>query len=308
MLSAQYRNIDDWTEATLVDLPAEESDLLEYKSSLIKLDELKREIGYAASAFWNSGGGIFIAGVDDSGKIDGGIADMIGNQRVRDWADQLIAMVEPNGDYTIKTIGPDGPDSAIRPGCVVLVIAFADSSRLPHMAPDKRYYVRAGAHSVRAGHFLVEAIRSRRNLHEPVLRGLLRAHEYNPGALQLVVLTLNEAPALEVEIDFNPRPQVDQHFPVTVPVVNTRFPFVMELSRLSSAAVWFERGPVTLSLRYRDISGRTFEDSQLIDPSATPDAFHTDPSGRVMQVLQALSGQLARLNEALADRYRDPEV
>ena len=57
-------------------LPDAEDERHEYKSSVIEKNEkssnksLGDKIAKAASGFWNSGGGLFVVGVDDNGKPD----------------------------------------------------------------------------------------------------------------------------------------------------------------------------------------------------------------------------------------------
>jgi predicted HTH transcriptional regulator len=149
-----------WTEDDLLDIPTGETDDYEYKSSLIResshyRSELQSKIVKTASAFWNTGGGILVVGVDDRGHIDGGIPPKMGKQRLREWIDTVLTTVTPVGPYEVRTISCSRHDSKIEEGCVVLVVAFGESFDLPHMAPDNRYYVRAGAHSNPANHYLV---------------------------------------------------------------------------------------------------------------------------------------------------------
>jgi predicted HTH transcriptional regulator len=186
----RYLLVEQWEEADLLGLPTEETDYYEYKSSKVPTAKLKEKTEIAASAFWNSGGGIFIAGVDDQGRIDGGIPETVGKQKIRDWADQVLSLVEPTGPYVIKTISRQNSNSLIRPDHVVLVISFGESFSGPHMAPDKKYYIRAGAHSGPASHYIVEAIRARRGLQKPLLRGVLRLHPQKPNIVQLAVLSM----------------------------------------------------------------------------------------------------------------------
>ena len=56
----------------LTQLPTQEDDNFEFKSSQTKLKELKKKLSCAVSGFANSGGGCFIAGVDPDGNADGG--------------------------------------------------------------------------------------------------------------------------------------------------------------------------------------------------------------------------------------------
>lgn len=54
----------------IANLPAAEDERCEYKSSATTFKSLKDKLACAASGFWNSGGGVFIAGVDGGGKAE----------------------------------------------------------------------------------------------------------------------------------------------------------------------------------------------------------------------------------------------
>jgi hypothetical protein len=165
-LLSDYREVETWTETNLERLPNQETDQIEYKSSQINPGKLSMDgtlanaIAKAASAFWNTGGGILVAGVDDNGQPDGGIDPRIGKQSIRDWIDQIITGVIPHGKYAVGVVA--GPATVLRidPERSVVAIAFAESFSAPHMAPDGRYYVRLGTHTQVANHFIVESLRS----------------------------------------------------------------------------------------------------------------------------------------------------
>ncbi len=238
--------IATWTEDDLLGLPEAETDSYEYKSSrIVERDiyksELKYKISKAASAFWNTGGGLFIAGVDDRGKVDGGLPAAVGKQSLRDWVDQVLTTVTPPGPYAVRCIAPSRAGSDIQPGHVVLVIAFEESTDLPHMGPDSKYFVRAGAHSVPASHYLVEALRSRRGLRRPLLRGIVRMHEQKFNILELAVIAINRLPALNVRLTLDPLPRsfddnMRQQFPLRIPVIDERNPFKMDIGHFHSAS------------------------------------------------------------------------
>jgi hypothetical protein len=158
----------------LVSLPGAEDDRHEYKSSSTRDSDLSDKIARAASGFWNSGGGLFVAGVNGNGQPDGGISLIVGRQSRRDWIDQAISRVAPRAHYAVQSIEDSGAGLTISNGNAVVMIGFATSDVGPHMAPDNRYYIRAGAHTVPASHFLVEAIHARRGLRLPLLRHLVR--------------------------------------------------------------------------------------------------------------------------------------
>jgi hypothetical protein len=271
-----YTAIETWNEDDLADLPQQETDEYEYKSSRIRENlekyrsELQSKVCKAASAFWNTGGGVLVVGVDDEGNIDGGIPVMMGRQRLRDWVDQVLNTVVPIGTYAVKCITPEKPDSKIEPQHVVLVIGFGESFDLPHMAPDHRYYVRAGAHSNPANHYLVEAIRARRGLRRPMLRGLLREHPRKLGVVELVILAVNDMPALNVQIRFEPLPALYRNhsnsvdvFPLVIPVIDRETPFTMDIGHFldGNALETF-----TVYLRYQGMMGKPIEEHQLLDP------------------------------------------
>jgi len=269
----RYRLVEDWEETDLLSLPDEETDYYEFKSSRVPTTKLKDKIAVAASAFWNSGGGIFIVGINDQGKVDGGVPEVVGRQKIRDWIDQILASVEPVGPYIVKLISRDDSNSLINPDHVVTVISFGESFSGPHMAPDKKYYIRAGAHSGPASHHIVEAIRARRGLQNPFLRGVLRMHPQKPNVVQLVVLNLNDAPALNVKLTFEPLPKAflehaADKFPLTIPVINREQSFVMDISLWGAGmgSEIFGDKPVSLKLDYRDVAGRQFEESQTLHP------------------------------------------
>jgi predicted HTH transcriptional regulator len=88
-------------------LPNAEDDRHEYKSSAIKNEGLGDKIAKAASGFWNSGGGLFVVGVDGNGQPDGGISLSVGQkgrQSRRDWIDQVILQVTPKFAYVVHSI------------------------------------------------------------------------------------------------------------------------------------------------------------------------------------------------------------
>ena len=273
MSEEKYKFIEKWTEADLWNLPEKETDTYEYKSSLISDKDLKREIGNAASAFLNSGGGVFIAGVDDkTGKADGGITLNCGKQSRNDWVDQILAEMEPPGQYFTKVIHPESRSPLIKPGNIILVISFPRSHLAPHMSPDHRYYIRAGASTKPAGHFLVEAMRAYRGLVHPSIKATFRKSRNGSSDIELVILTLNQSPALNVSLSLDPLPSWYQknnktlnneaRFPLKIPVINNQSPFVMRFLRIDEN-LW--RKAITLSLTYEDITGKIFNYQQKLD-------------------------------------------
>jgi predicted HTH transcriptional regulator len=166
-------------------LPETEDDFFEFKSSSTALDEagelkknfkneFKKKLTCAVSGFANSGGGCFVVGVDRNGNADNGLPLKIERQDLRDWVDQIIKEVEPVPQYEIKLIENSEGRGVINRDSAVLVVAVHESHVGPHMAPDRHYYIRAGAHTVSAKHFIVDAIWAKRHFSKPRLTHLFR--------------------------------------------------------------------------------------------------------------------------------------
>ena len=251
----------------LASLPNVEDERHEYKSSLTKDAGLADKLACAASGFWNSGGGVFVAGVNGAGKPDGGISLAIGRQSRRDWIDQVISRVSPRDRYAVKCVEDHGAGFTISPGHAVVAIGFAASENAPHMAPDNRYYLRAGTHTLPASHFLVEAIRARRGLLAPMIRHVVRRKPEGGGVLQLGLVCLNDAPALNVEVRLDPLPQWLEKWgsklPLVVPVISRDTPFYLDFHILSMGK---DPRPVfQAELQYTDIAGRTHNATLTVD-------------------------------------------
>lgn len=206
---AQLASLDPVALSTL---PIAEDDFFEFKSSLTNDARLAEKLTAAASGFWNSGGGFFLAGLDRSGDPDGGISPAVGNQPRRDWVDQHLMRVEPRGQYTVVVVTSTHNRGRIDADKCVLVVGFQESADVPHMAPDKHYYVRAGAHTVKAGHFLVESLRARRTVTSPVLSVCLQQDSRNSRFVNLAIANLSGAPALDISVTVEPAPPLFQQF------------------------------------------------------------------------------------------------
>jgi len=249
-------------------LPDAEDERHEYKSSAIKNDkELGYKIAKAASGFWNSGGGLFVVGVDGNGKPDGGISLNVGRQSRRDWIDQAISPVTPKSAYAVHSIEDNGCGCNIEPGKGVFLIGFGDSEIGPHMAHDHCYYIRAGAHTVPAGHFIVEAIHARRGLRTPLLSHIVRRKPGNSKVIQLGIVALNAASAINVCVQADMLPkfitiaQLDESFSLRCPFISEQFPLFFDISLTMIGGV----EPFNIKLTYSDLANRTYNQSFEVD-------------------------------------------
>lgn len=296
----------------LSSLPSAEDDRHEYKSSQTKDSELAEKIPRAASGFWNSGGGLFVAGVNGSGQPDGGIAVTVGRQSRRDWVDQTISRVSPHGPYAVQCIENRGAGLTISAGNAVVLIGFGVSEGGPHMAPDNRYYLRAGAHTVPASHFLVEAIHARRGLRAPMLRHVVRRKPEGGGVLQLGIVCLNDAPALNVEITLEPLPEWLKNWgsglPLIVPVISRETPFYFDFHVLTMGPE--ARPTFQARLKYMDLADRTYRSVLAVDvdkqmgPNFGSGKEFRDLERAVEKVADAIKNNLERGVEKVADAIK----
>jgi hypothetical protein len=305
MRLADYREIENWTEDDLANLPSKENDYFEYKSSKVKPDKLQQKICNAASGFWNTGGGVFIAGIDDeTGKIDGGIPLSVGNTPIVDWVDKILLEVEPiSQNYSRKIIHPASPSSPINPNHVVLVIAFGESFNMPHQSSDRKYYIRAGTHTEPARNYLVEAIRARRTILKPLLRAIIRFHPKKPDIFELVLITVNDAPALDVNVSFDPLPPifegVKDNFPLRIPIIDRQHPHTMEVGRFTAEKATFGLLPVDVKLTYQDSVGRKYTEHQLIDIKREINQVSFVGLTKGEEALEKIINQMQSINELL---------
>jgi hypothetical protein len=307
----RYQYVENWTEADLALLPPQESGQLEYKSSLTKDDDLGNKISVAASAFWNSGGGIFVAGVNEkTGKIDGGITASVGRQKRRDWVDQQINKTQPLGKYWVNLIPLDPNSPLINPNHIVLVIGFEESTVVPHMAYNNRYYIRTGVHSDSASHFLVEALRARRVVQTPIMRALLRPSKHKPDVIELEIAVLNESVALNAIVLFRPLPKVlaeyfSDRFPLHIPVIDRQHSFSLDLYAWGLRPEMFGEEPIEMQVTYEDFLGRTFEFNQTIDVrnSIAPMLLENTELEALEKSLAGIVQQLSQLNQTFKARF-----
>ncbi len=283
----------------LTQLPTEEDDYFEFKSSVTPLKELKKKLSCAVSGFANSGGGCFIAGVDPNGNADGGFSRKIGKEDLRDWIDQVIHQVEPCPNYEIKLIQDPMDRGIIQPDKSVFLVAIHESYICPHMAPDNCYYIRAGAHTVKAKHFIVDAIWAKRHFSKPRLIHLLRLKPDKAKAIQLGVLALTDAPAINVVIKLKPLPQLLQQqpglFSLNLSLIDRSNPFFFDIAALSQDEVRLEQN-ITLEVEYHDVAGYFYTYTSMIESSnpALPISIRNDDFQEIVRMLKSINDTLIK--------------
>lgn len=275
-------------------LPSSEDDSFEYKSSITPVTDLRKKINRAASAFANSGGGCFIAGVSGEGIPDGGLAKTVGRQSLRDWVDQAIATVSPIVRYDIRLYDDNLGMGILTSGNVILAISFHPSESAPHMADDNRYYIRAGAHSVPAASYLVESLWLRRGASNPLLTHAVREKPGNPDVVQVGVVALNSSPAVDVEFAIEPLAgllkDLAKYFPIRLPVVDRDNPFFLDTTlyhRFNEEV----SSDVVVVLKYRDVAGNeySYRSQRPLKEAIKPILIGSDPADKIVKAIEKLA-------------------
>ncbi len=159
-----------WTEDMLEGLGPDEYDFQEFKGSGFVLDEagdLTPEffpgLSKQLSAFANGGGGRIFLGLDDAGRIDGGIPVDLKGGGTRAWLEDVVnTLVDPAlAQYNVHEVRCTGPGSHIRPRHAVYVLDVPRSELAPHQAIDHRYYLRIAGKSRPMGHVHIQDILAR---------------------------------------------------------------------------------------------------------------------------------------------------
>lgn len=160
----------DWTEDTLAGLGPDEYDFQEFKGSafLVQPDgtipaAFFPSLSKQLSAFANGAGGRIFLGIDDVGRIDGGVPVDLKGGGTRAWLEDIVPTLTdpPVARFNVVEVRPRPHHSAIRPGCAVYVLDVERSDLAPHQAIDHRYYLRIAGKSRPMGHVHIQDILAR---------------------------------------------------------------------------------------------------------------------------------------------------
>lgn len=158
-----------WSEAQLADLDPDEHDYQEFKGTAFVEGDGEIAVGFVTrlskqlSAFSNGKGGRLFLGLNDRGRIDGGVLRSLKGGGMRAWLEDVIpGSVDPNlTDFNVFEVLPAGPNSRIGEGRAVYVIELPPSPDAPHQAVDYRYYLRIAGKSRPMSHLHIEDISRR---------------------------------------------------------------------------------------------------------------------------------------------------
>jgi hypothetical protein len=158
--------INAWTEDMIISLGQDEYDFQEFKASPYLADENGINSNFTillskqVSAFANGGGGRIVIGLDDEGKVDGGVSTTLKGGGTRAWLEDVISdLVTPKlRNFNVFEVTPTRSESAILAGSAVYVISINESPDAPHQAMDKRYYLRIAGKSRPMGHVHIQDV------------------------------------------------------------------------------------------------------------------------------------------------------
>lgn len=283
----------------LTQLPSAEDDHFEFKSSRTPPEELKKKLNCAVSGFANAGGGCFVVGVDDNGKADNGWSLKMGKLDIRAWVDQIVNKVEPVPKYDIKLISDPMGRGVIQPDSAVLLVAIHESYAGPHMALDKHYYIRAGAHTLKATHFIIDAIWAKRHFFKPRLTHLFRRKPEQEQTIQLGILALTDSPAVDVKINISPEPQMihlGSLFPIHIPIIDRINPFFFDVSIYYPKKELWEKD-LYLEVEYYDLARNSYEYKKKIEVSGSVSAILSanDNPAKMVKALESIHKVLLNL-------------
>jgi len=301
----------DFSNFDLSQLPKAEDDHFEFKSSVTPAAEVKQKLSRAISGFGNSGGGCFVLGVDGKGDADGGVSLNQGRQDIRDWADQIIHQVEPTPRYDIKLISDPNGRGTIKAGNSVLVVCVADSEIGPHIAPDNRFYIRAGAHTVAARGFIVEALWAKRHFSKPRLTHVFRAKPEYSNVIQLGIVALTDSPAIDVEVSLSKMPallkEVEGRFPLKLSLIDRANPFWLDVTLFHFPTEQFG-DDIELQIKYLDLGRTSYNLTAQLDLTRAlpPVRIGSDSRDEIVRTLKAIERSLERQVKVL-ERKTSPD-
>ncbi len=149
-------------------LEPSEHDFQEFKGSLFISDakgisaDFVGSLSRQVSAFANGAGGRLFFGIDDDGRVDGGVPVDLKGGGTRSWLEDVIpgCVDPPLRRFNVYEIPYPGAGLATRihPGCGVYVVEIPASEDAPHQSLDYRYYLRIAGKSRPMGNVHIQDV------------------------------------------------------------------------------------------------------------------------------------------------------
>ena len=204
--------------------------------------------------------------------------------------DQVVHQIEPSPEYDVHLLDDCAGRGSLNGDNVIVAIEVPRSFRGPHMAPDNKYYIRAGAHTLPARHFIVESIWARRHVSHPKLVHLATLDPYtNQSAyFSLELLAVTDAPALNVIIDCTPPPNSRLSFPISVPVIDRNHSYSLRFEVPNAGSTF------TVKAEYEDASGNPFVYESEIDTTGIVTTYNRkkEPMRDIARTLESIERKL----------------
>lgn len=174
------------------------------------------------------------------------------------------------------------------------------------MAHDRCYYIRAGAHTVPAGHFIVEAIRARRGLSKPLLSHIVRLKPGNSKVIQLGIVALNAASAINVSVESDTplngfTSRLDERIFLQVPIISEQFPLFFDIALIMLHRPEFPSFDINLT--YSDIANRTYQNSFEVDIERQlgPNLSSDNGYDRIEKELKDITKEVKQLQTSISE-------
>jgi schlafen family protein len=168
----QLRPIAEWDEEYVKQLPTDEFDWLDFKTSPwlnVAGGGCLEELSKYVSAYANFDGGYLIVGVHDPRKrgaivIDGGVRADLVRGGIDSWLEDKIPNLADAAlnRLEVRALHAKESESAITPGCCLIIIHVPASESAPHQATNHKYYTRLSSKLSSLGHRAVMDILGRR--------------------------------------------------------------------------------------------------------------------------------------------------
>ena len=164
-----------WTEEQLTAIQPREHDFQEFKGSAWLNDDGAISASFSAafskqvSAFANGAGGHLFIGLDDDGRIDGGVPVNLKSGGIKSWLEDVTARAvdPPLPSFEIYEVCGEGDESQILSDHAIYVVEIPSSDAAPHQSADRRYYLRIAGKSRPMGHVHLQDV-LRRTRHPQV--------------------------------------------------------------------------------------------------------------------------------------------
>ena len=115
---------------------------------------------------------------------------------------------------------------------------------------------------------------------------------------ELVIVSINDAVALDVKLTFDPFPAaiggIAEDFPLEIAIIDKNNPFIMEMSLFGARNTIFGEEPAKLILSYKDVIGNEYRTEQFISPhkNLQPMAIGEDIFEKLTKSIDKLAGKL----------------